>query len=261
MLGIFDSGIGGLTIARAIKKIRPNQPLVYFGDTARCPWGNKNAQTIKRYTREIVKFLIGQGAREIVMACNTSSALAKDYLEKKFPQIRFYNVIDPVIAKISRELKKYKKSLKVGVIGTQATIESQIFERQLKKLGKNISVSVKACPQLVPLIEKGESDKKIINTVLTEYLSGFQKNPVDYLILGCTHYALLKKPIQQFLGKTKLISSDQETALEVKKNISANLKSKAPDRFYFSQLDLNKRKLIQKIIGQKVWLQERLWKK
>jgi len=261
MLGIFDSGIGGLTVAKAIKKICPNQPLVYFGDTARCPWGDKKATTIKRYTREIVEFLIEQGAKEIVMACNTSSALAKDYLAKQFPQVRFYNVIDPVVARIGAELKKSKKYLKVGVIGTQATIKSGIFERQLKMLGRNISVSVKACPHLVPLIEKGESDKKIINNILAEYLSGFQKNPVDYLILGCTHYPLLQKPIQKILGKkVKLISSDQETAREVKKNILANTKLKTPDRFYFSQLDSNKKKLIQKIMGQEILIKEKLWR-
>ena len=263
MLGIFDSGIGGLTVARAIKKIRPNQPLVYFGDTARCPWGDKDAGTIKRYTKEIVEFLIGQGAQEIVIACNTSSALVKKYLQKEFSRIRFYNVIDPVVAKIGQELKKHKKkSLKVGIIGTQATIQSGIFERQLKELDKNISVISQACPQLVPLIEKGEADKKIIGAVLADCLSGFHKNPVDYLILGCTHYPLLKKPIKQFLGKrVKLISSDQETALVVKKNTPASLKSKAQDRFYFSQLDSNKRKLVQKIMGRKIWMEEKPWKK
>jgi glutamate racemase len=262
MLGIFDSGIGGLTIVRAIKKIQPNQSLVYFGDTARCPWGDKNAQTIKSYTREIVEFLIGQGAQEIVIACNTSSALAKDYLQEQFPGVRFYNVIDPVIAKIGQKLKKNKRnSLKIGVIGTQATVDSRIFERRLKALSKNISVSVKACPQLVPLIEKGEKDKKIIKAVLTNYLSGFRENRIDYLILGCTHYPLLKRHIQKFLGQTKLISSDQETALETKKNTPAGEKSKVPDRFYFSQLDANKRKLVQKIMGQKVFMQERPWGK
>ena len=261
MLGIFDSGIGGLTVARVIKKIRPNQPLVYFGDTARCPWGDKYAKTIKRYTKEIVEFLIGQGAQEIVIACNTSSALAKKYLQKEFSRIRFYNVIDPVVSRIGAELKKHKKTLKVGIIGTQATIQSRIFERQLKALSKNISVSVKACPRLVPLIEKGDVDKKVLNAVLTDYLSGFRKKSVDYLILGCTHYPLLKKPIQKFLGQVKLINSDRETAQEVKKNIPAGKKSKEKDHFYFSQLDLRKRKLIQKIMGRKILMQEQPWKK
>lgn len=262
MLGIFDSGIGGLTVARAIKKIRPNQPLIYFGDTARCPWGDKDAKTIKRYTREIVEFLIGQGAREIVIACNTSSALAGEYLSQKFPHIRFYNVIDPVIAKIGAELEKNKnKFLKIGVIGTQATIDSRIFERQLKELDKNIFVISLACPQLVPLIEKGETNRGVLNAVLENYLSNFRNNPVDYLILGCTHYSLLKKPIQQFLGKkVKLISSDQETAQEIKRNIPVSFKSKKKDCFYFSQLDLQKRQLIQKIMGQKVFIKERPWK-
>jgi glutamate racemase len=262
MLGIFDSGIGGLTVTREIKKALPGLPIVYFGDTARCPWGDKDAKTIKRYTKEIVEFLVRKGVRKIVIACNTSSALAKKYLQKQFPQICFYNVIDLVIAKISQELKKNKKSFKIGVIGTQATIDSRIFERQLKALGKNISVVSKACPQLVPLIEKGETNRGVLNAVLENYLSNFRKNPVDYLILGCTHYPLLKKPIQQFLGKkVRLISSDQETALEVKKNISVKLKSKIEDHFYFSKLDLSKRKLIQKIMGQKVRMEEKLWKK
>lgn len=261
MLGIFDSGIGGLTVAREIKKIRPNQPLVYFGDTARCPWGDKDVKLIKRYAKEIAEFLIGQGVREIIIACNTSSALAGSYLQKKFPQIIFYNVIDPVINKIIRELKKNKTaSLEVGVIGTQATIQSGIFEHQFRALGRNISVSVKACPRLVPLIEKGESDKKILNAVLADYLSGFRKKSMDYLILGCTHYPLLKKQIQKFLGQTKLISSDRETAREIKKGILIGKKSKVKDRFYFSQLDLPKRHLIQKIMGRKVWIQERPWK-
>jgi glutamate racemase len=242
MLGIFDSGIGGLTVARQIKKVLPELPMVYFGDTARCPWGDKKAKTIKRYAKEIVEFLIGQGAQE-------------------FPQIRFYNVIDPVIAKIGKELRKNNtKYLKIGIIGTQATIQSGIFERQLGVLSKNIFVSVKACPQLVPLVERGLGDKKNLNLVLANYLSGFRKKPVDCLILGCTHYALLKKPIQKFLKKVKLISSDQETAQEVKKNIPVEKKSKVLDRFYFSRLDLPKRKLIQKIMGRNVWMQERPWK-
>ena len=262
MLGIFDSGIGGLTVAREIKKIRPNQPLVYFGDTARCPWGDKKARTIKRYTEEITEFLIGRGAREIVIACNTSAALAEKYLQKRFPCVRFHNVIDPVVARIGAELKNNKKSfLKIGVIGTRATVQSGIFKRRLKILGKNVSVSARACPRLVPLIEKGETDKKIPGLVLAGYLSDFRKNPVDYLILGCTHYPLLKKPIQEILGKKiKIIGSDRETARAIEKNIPAGFKAKRKDVFYFSRLDSRKRELIQKIMGRKVLIKEKPWK-
>ncbi|MFA6047984.1 MAG: glutamate racemase [Parcubacteria group bacterium] len=232
MIGIFDSGIGGLSVVSELKKINPKFPVMYFGDTARYPWGNKSADTIISYADEISRFFIEQGIKEIIIACNTASALASEHLKNKYTQIKFYNVIDPVIEKIKLEAEK-NKNYKVGIIGTTGTIRSNIYRDKIKKVNSKIEVIQKACPLFVPLVEEGLIQHAATKLIAKEYLDNI-KDSVDVLVLGCTHYPYLEEIILDILDpKVNLISSAREIAKEV-----ANMPRKlnANDVYYFSDI-------------------------
>ncbi|MCK9379390.1 MAG: glutamate racemase, partial [Candidatus Moranbacteria bacterium] len=186
MIGVFDSGIGGLTVVKEIKKVMPDCSIIYFGDTARYPWGNKNAETVQRYSEEICDFLIAQGVKDIVIACNTASTFAGDYLRKKFPKINFFNVIDPVISRIASELKKKNHKVSVGIIGTRGTIESGVYGKKIKKANPQAKVISQACPLFVSLVEEGMANCKVAEIVVSDYLAKLKKEKVEVLILGCT---------------------------------------------------------------------------
>jgi len=246
MVGVFDSGIGGLTVVREIKKKLPNLRVCYFGDTARVPWGGKSQKTIQKYSEEICDFLILKGAKKIVIACNTASALAGKNLREKYPQIEFFDVIDPVIDRIKRE-----KIERVGVIGTKGTIGSGIYEKMVKNIDRKNVVFSKACPLLVPLAEEGWVENEIAKDVCEEYLKEFRSKNIEALILGCTHYPLLKKSISETVGKkVRIISSAEEV---VNKLFSLNFSNvKKTDSFYFSDWTADYQKLSQRILGCKI---------
>ena len=192
MIGIFDSGIGGLTVVKEIFKQLPQYQITYFGDTARTPYGNKSKELITKYAFEDTDFLLKKGAKLIVVACNTASAVASEELKNRYKDIPIFEVITPAVDKAI----KVTQNKRIGVIGTKATVQSRIYEKQINKLNKDIKVLPKACPLFVPLAEEGWIKKPETKMIAKKYLHSLKIQQIDALILGCTHYPLLKELIQ-----------------------------------------------------------------
>lgn len=211
-IGVFDSGFGGLTVVKEIKKVLPNEKIYYFGDTARLPYGSKSKENIERYSEEIADFLKTKDIKALVIACNTASAMALERLKGKYD----FPVIG-VIGAGSRGALKVTKKDKVGVIGTKGTVKSGVYESKLRKLNKEIDVYSVACPLFVPLVEEGMVDDPITDLAIDKYLKSF-KGKVDSLILGCTHYPLLEKSIERYLEGSEIcvVNPAIEVALELK---------------------------------------------
>jgi len=212
-IGVFDSGIGGLTVVKELSRLLPNEKIVYFGDTARVPYGNKSKETIIHYSLQIAYFLLKKKIKMLVVACNSASSVSMPTLKRHF-HIPVIGVIEPgAISAISASQKK-----SIGVIGTLGTVSSNSYKKALKKIDKKVIVSQQACPLFVPLAEDGWNKIKIAQDISDEYIKELAKKGIDILILGCTHYPLLKDVIQCSVGKkVKLIDSGVETAKEVKK--------------------------------------------
>ena len=209
-IGVFDSGIGGLTVVRELIKQLPNESIIYFGDTARVPYGPKSPDTVIRYSREITSFLRGEGVKAVVVACNTATAHALPALraENELPII---GVIDPG----SRAAAQATRTGKVGVIGTQGTILSRAYERAITAVAPDAEITALACPLFVPLVEEGWLDTEATRLIAKEYLDPIADAQVDTLVLGCTHYPLLKSVIGNVVGRNvRLIDSAAETAAE-----------------------------------------------
>jgi len=231
MIGIFDSGVGGLTVVKEIKKTLPDAPIIYFGDTARLPYGNKSAQTIQGFSSEIVEFLKSKDCKTIVIACNTASALAADYLREKYPDLRIYDVVSSG-AEAAVEATKNKK---IGVIGTTATINSGVYRKKIIELDSSIKIFTKACPLFVHLVEEDWIRRPETRKIARTYLRPLKIEKVDTLLLGCTHYPLLDKVISGVMGRrTKLVSSGRKLAEELARE-NENLK-KSKDEYYVSDL-------------------------
>lgn len=235
-IGIFDSGIGGLTVANAIQKVLPNESLIYFGDTAHLPYGDKSPDSIKYYGIRIVQFLLDNNCKMIVIACNTASALAyeavKDFINGKVPVI---NVIDPVVEEIIND----KKLNKIGVIGTKGTIKSDIYPKRIKAKKKSLEVASLATPLLAPMIEEGFFNNKISRSIIASYLSSRKLNKIDCLILACTHYPLIRPEVEEFYKKKiNIIDTAGVVAANVKKVLQEkdllSKKKKPKHHFYVS---------------------------
>lgn len=212
MIGIFDSGIGGLTVVREVLEKLPQYRIVYFGDTARLPYGQKSQKTIIEYAIEDTEFLLSQGAKIIIVACNSASSVAFETLKKQF-NVPLFEVIRPAVEKALRLTQKQR----IGVIGTRATVGSGIYERLLKEVNPGIQVFSQACPLLVPLVEEGWLKRPETKRIVRKYLFTLKMKQVDTLVLGCTHYPLLKPIIQAKMGqRVQVIDSSQEMALWVK---------------------------------------------
>lgn len=212
-IGVFDSGVGGLTVAREIMRQLPKERIIYFGDTARVPYGSKSRETIIRYSRQIIHFLESKGVKAIVVACNTASAFALEALrpEMKIPVI---GVVKPG-AKVAAEVTKNGK---IGVIGTEGTVGSQIYTKTIKEHNSDAVVLGKACPLFVPLVEEGWLKDSVTVEVARRYLASFQESDIDTLILGCTHYPLLRSTIRGIMGEdVNLVNPAYETAQELKR--------------------------------------------
>jgi len=212
MIGIFDSGTGGLTIARALADHLPGYDIVYFGDTARTPYGNRSPEAVIRYTLRNIHFLLDKGAKIIVMACNTASSFADEHITKRF-DIPIFEVITPAVA-LSLNVSK---TFRIGVIGTRATVNSGIYEKKIREINPDAKIYSAACPLLVPLVEECWTDKPEIRMIVKKYLYPLKVRQIDTLILGCTHYPILKKIIQRKIGKrVNLIDSSLAVSETVK---------------------------------------------
>lgn len=212
-IGVFDSGIGGLTVASEIFKLLPHENVIYFGDTGRYPYGNRSPEIVRRFSRQDVNFLLEQGVKYIVVACNTASSLALDYIR------RIYNVpMMGVIEPGARGAITHTANNRVGVIGTQGTINSMSYEKALKALNGSLKIFSRACPLFVALAEEGYIDQPATRLIVDDYLNDIKKKNIDTLILGCTHYPLLKGPISSAMGgRVTLIDSAEETARAVQR--------------------------------------------
>ncbi|MDA8414236.1 MAG: glutamate racemase [Desulfobacteraceae bacterium] len=210
-VGIFDSGVGGLTVLREIVRVIPQEDTIYFGDTARVPYGTKSPETVTRYAHEITSFLVRRDIKLLVVACNTASAVALPSLKRSFP-IPVVGVIEPG----ARRAVEVSKSGRIGVIGTAGTIRSSAYTRAIKRLNPEAEVLTKACPLFVPLAEEGWVDNQVARLTAVNYLQELKDAGVDTLVLGCTHYPLLKPLIAEIMGAgVVLVDSAAETALTV----------------------------------------------
>jgi glutamate racemase len=212
-IGIFDSGVGGLTVANQIIKLLPNHDVIYFGDIAHLPYGDKSKEAIQEYSYLICKFLVSEGCKNIVVACNTASAFAFNKLTKDFKDVTLFNVIDPVVKYIADNYK----DCQVGVIGTKGTIGSRIYPNKIKKLNKSLLVKSMATPLLVPLIEEGLFNTTISKAIIKNYLSSKSLKEVECLVLGCTHYPLVQDEIEAFYNRknVKVINSAKVIARSI----------------------------------------------
>lgn len=210
-IGVFDSGVGGLTVLRELRCQLPVEDLVYLGDTARVPYGTKSAPTIRRYADEAARFLIEQQVKLIVVACNTASAVALEQLEETY-RVPVVGVIIPG----ARRALEISRSGRIGVIGTEGTVRSGAYERAILNGNPSVSVFAAACPLFVPLAEEGWAEHAIAHMAAEEYLRPLLAHDIDTLVLGCTHYPLLKRTLQKIVGQDViLIDSAEETAKTV----------------------------------------------
>ncbi len=288
MIGIFDSGIGGLTVMRAIRKELPNYDLLYFGDTARVPYGNKSTELIRKYAWQDAEFLLSYGAKVIIVACNTVSAIALDFLQDKL-DIPIFGVIEPAVSGALTATSNGN----IGVIGTRATVNSGVFDRAIRIIqavsngkdkvtdvnipafmrknvkqvaAKNLKIKIKvfsqATPLLVPLVEEGYIDKPETVRIIKRYLMPLKLKSVDTLILGCTHYPMLKEVIQAKVKDVTIIDSASYVAKELKQYLSERqdldreLSKRKEERYFVSDLTPHLQEVAQKFLGKKINLEQ-----
>ena len=252
-IGVFDSGIGGLTVVREIQKMLPGEKIIYFGDTARVPYGTKSKETVTRFSRENIWFLLKFEVKLVVVACNTVSSLSLPALIRAF-RVPIVGVIKPGVR---RALEVAEKGT-VGVIGTRATIASGAYETFLKRGNPALEVISKPCPLFVPLAEEGRLYDRITFTVVEEYLRDLKKSRVNTLILGCTHYPLLKRAIARYMGShVKLVDSAQETARTVRellgaKGLLSGRKAVSNHKYFVTDEPANFKKVGEMFLGKPI---------
>ncbi len=217
-IGMFDSGVGGLTVLKEVKRLLPRENIIYLGDTARVPYGNRSPETITRYALESALFLLTKGIKLLVIACNTSSAIALKILARKLP-IPVIGVIEPG----ARGAVAVTKKKKIGVIGTKATIKSKAYEKSIKAIDPEIEVISKPCPLFVPIVEEGLKDDEVAYIMAQRYLKDLRESGIDTLVLGCTHYPVMEDVIKKTVGEhVQVINTGKETAKEVKMCLELN---------------------------------------
>jgi len=255
MIGVFDSGVGGLTIVKEIFKYLPDCQITYFGDTARLPYGTKGADFVKKYSGKITEWLLKKNAKIIVIACNTSSAWAADSLKKRFKNTPIFEMIAPAVA----EALTTTKNKKIGIIGTPGTIKSNTYQNKLLKADNSLQIFSQACPLFVPLVEEGLIDDKITVEVIKRYLEPLKNKGIDTLILGCTHYPLLKSIIEDTIDSgIKVINPAESLAKEIKKYLDGNIgitekiKKGTDHKFYFSDEPYNLEKISHMCFNKKI---------
>lgn len=258
MIGVFDSGVGGLTVLRELMKRLPGYSFVYFGDTARTPYGNKSVETVQRYAREDTELLMRAGAKIIVIACNTASALAADHLKKQFV-VPIFDMIAPSVLRAAAETGAGK----VGVIGTRSTIESGVYQSRFRDSFPNAEIIAEACPLFVPLVEEGWLDRPETKQIVRRSLAPLRRRNIDTLILGCTHYPLLRSVIAPRIGRrVRLVDPAVEVAETVERylgtypEIASTMNRAGETRILVSDETPAFRKLAAKILGKPVAIEK-----
>src|ERR1043165_5376800 len=250
-IGIFDSGVGGLTVFRAIENRLPNESLIYLGDTARIPYGVRSASTIERYSLECARFVQSKGVKAIVLACNAASALAADYLRSKC-SVPVVGVIRPG----SRRAVEETRNGRIGVIATEATVSSGAYERAMLAIREGLEITSRACPLFVPLAEEGWLDHPVTFQVAEEYLSGLRASKVDTLVLGCTHYPILRPVIERTLGdQVKYVDSGEAVAERIEaildeEGLTSRNGSPRTEEFYVTDSAVRFRRVAELFLGR-----------
>ncbi len=255
MIGIFDSGVGGLTVVKEVFKYLPEYQIIYFGDTARLPYGTKGAAFVKKYSEKITNWLLHKKAKIIIIACNTSSAWASDSLKKEFKTTPIFEMISSAI----EEALRTTKNKKIGIIGTPGTIKSNAYQLKLLKADSSLKIFSQPCPLLVPLVEEGLLDDNVTIEIIKKYLDPLKEKGIDTLILGCTHYPLLKTVIENTIDSgIKVINPAESLAKNLKmflKNnpkIEAKLKKGSGHQFFFSDEPYNLQKISHLCFNKKI---------
>ena len=251
-IGVFDSGVGGLTVVRELFRQLPYEDIIYFGDTARVPYGIKSKETVIKFSIENILFLLKQEVKLICVACNTASSFAVPVIKNNF-RVPIIGVIAPG----AREAVYASQNKRIGVIGTKGTIKSRTYEREIKQLNRKVKVTAVSCPLFVPFVEEGWLDGEVVQSVAKKYLKPLKDTGVDTVILGCTHYPLLKPVIQKILGpQVTLIDSAKQVAFEVKKILAGeemlNHTKGGRHRFYVSDNPEWFSSLAQRFMGKKL---------
>jgi len=248
-IGFFDSGLGGLTCIPKLMELLPEEKVIYFGDTARTPYGSKAVSTIKTFAMQIADFLVQNDVKMLVIACNTISATCIDDLREKYADIPVIGIINPATEKVSISCTEQNN---VGIIGTKATIQSKAYDTSLESLNPNLKVFSKACPAFVPLIEEGIIDNEIMDLTIHYYMDEFLKeNDVDTVVLGCTHYPLIKENIERLYPNVKIINPSEEIVSSIIDTLNKNdmlaEENDGQNIFYASDLSENFIKMIDRI--------------
>jgi glutamate racemase len=253
-IGVFDSGLGGLTILKALLRELPQYNYIYFGDNARVPYGNRSPETIYRFTKQAVEFLFKKNCQLIVIACNTATAtslpkIQQEYLPKFYPDRKVLGVIKPIVEEL--DVRSYELDGRIGVIGTKATVNSGAFVREIKKILPKVKVFQQACPLLVPYIENSSRNKKVLKLILEEYLEELKKEKIDSLLLACTHYEIIKKEIEKIVGPRVKVIAEGHIVAEKLKNyfkkhpeIEKKLEKKKEVSYFFTDPNQDNKKLM-----------------
>ncbi len=259
VIGVFDSGIGGLSVVREIRRLMPSQPLVYFGDTARTPYGTKSPEIIVRYARQDTEFLLEHGAGLIVIACHSAASIAAERIESEF-SMPVFEVVSPSV----NQAVRVTRSGRIGIMGTRATVESGIYNRKIPDLMPGARVMSMACPLLVPLVEEGWLKRRETRMIVKKYLKPLKDRQIDTLVMGCTHYPLLKDVIKAKAGK-RIITVDPsfETAMAVREYLCENgLAAEGEDResrierYFVSDIAPATAEIASRFMGRRIRLEK-----
>jgi glutamate racemase len=264
LIGVFDSGFGGISILRGIVKELPAYSYLYLGDTARVPYGSRSSEVVYEFTKQAVDFLFANDCELVVVACNTASSdalrkIQRNYLPKHHPGKKVLGVLIPA----AEEAVARTRNKRIGVIATEGTVRSASFPRELMKMDRSVKVFQNPCPLLVPIVESGEENSKIVGVILEQYLQPLKKRRIDTLILGCTHYEILRNKIMQIMGsRISLISEEHVVPGKLKQylvrhpEIERKLRKKAAVRFYSTDLTEKFTLLGSKFFGKRIKVQK-----
>lgn len=249
-IGIFDSGLGGLTSVMAIRDILPWESIIYFGDTARTPYGSKSVETIQKFSGQIVKFLLDQGVKTVVIACNTVSSASLAYLQKTFPGVHFIDIIGPMVEALPRLVAS---DASLAIIGTEVTIASGVYQEKIRQVMPTAKIRARACPLFVNMIEEGLVDDPVMDSLIHKYLDDLMAEKPDYLILGCTHYPLIGHRIKELYPGIKLLNPARYQALAlasglIQEGLEARPEQAVSFSFYASDLSPIFQNMISRIM-------------